>query len=113
MENGIPINPHPLTVNEGKRLATALQVDEENLNLLKSDGILNSNLLSFDAKSATIVWHTKAQFRELFFNSHLGIKSGKAHTSQWYGLQTGKTESFCTFNIEKANHQYTFTMPIF
>ncbi|WP_060868921.1 PRTRC system protein B [Chryseobacterium indologenes] len=80
MENGIPVNPHPLTVNEGKRLAKALQVDEENLNLLKSDGIVNSNLLSFDAKSATIVWHTRAQFRELFFNNHLGIQSGKAHT---------------------------------
>ena len=80
MENGIPINPHPLSVNEGKRLATALQVDDENLNLLKSSGILNNNLLSFDAKSATIVWYTKAQFRDLHFSSHLGIKSGKAHT---------------------------------
>ncbi|MGE6397362.1 PRTRC system protein B [Chryseobacterium scophthalmum] len=79
MENGVPINPHPLSVNEGKRLATALQVDEENVNLLKSDGIVNSNLLSFDAKSATVVWYTKAQFRELFFNNNLGIKSGKAH----------------------------------
>ncbi|WP_153848403.1 PRTRC system protein B [Sphingobacterium paramultivorum] len=79
MENGIPINPHPLTVNEGKRLATALKVDEENLNHLKSDGIIPSNLLAFDAKSAKIVWHTKAQFRELFFNKNLGIKSGKAH----------------------------------
>lgn len=79
MENGVPINPHPLSVNEGKRLSTALQVDEENLNLLKSSGVLNSNLLSFDAKSATIVWYTKAQYREIFFNKNIGIKSGKAH----------------------------------
>lgn len=79
MENGIPINPHPLSVNEGKRLATALQVDEEDLNHLKSDGIIPSNLLAFDAKSAKIVWHTKAQFRELFFNKNLEIESGKAH----------------------------------
>lgn len=80
MDNGIPINPHPLSVNEGNRLATALQVDETNLKMLRTDGILSSNLLSFDSKSSTIVWYTKAQFRNLFFNSHLGIKSGKAHT---------------------------------
>ncbi len=79
MENGVPVNPHPLSVMEGQRLSTALQVNEENLNLLKSDGILQSNLLSFDATSSTIVWFTKAGFRELFFDKHLGIKSGKAH----------------------------------
>ncbi len=80
MDNGIPINPHPLSVNEGIRLATALKVDENNLHMLHSEGVLPSNLLSFDSKSATLVWYTKAQFRELFFNKHLGIKSGKAHT---------------------------------
>lgn len=79
MENGLPINPHPLTVVEGQRLASALQVDDDNLPLLRSDGILPSKLLSFNAKSSTIAWFTKAQFRELFFNKDLGIKCGKAH----------------------------------
>jgi len=77
--NGIPLNAHPLTVEESKRLATALNVDEDDRNQLKSDGILTNNLLSFDAKSATIIWYTKAQFRELLFAEGLGIKSGTAN----------------------------------
>lgn len=78
-DNGKPVNPHPLTVNEANRLAEALNVDEENQLQLKSDGILPVNLLSFDAKTSTIIWHTKAQFRELLFSQGLGIKSGLAH----------------------------------
>lgn len=77
--NGTPINAHPLTAGEAKKLATTLNIDEENLNQLRSDGILANNLLSFDAKSATIIWYTKAQFRELLFAEGLGIKSGTAH----------------------------------
>lgn len=77
--NGSPVNPHPLSVNEAKQLAEALNVDEENFMHLKSEGILPNNLLAFDAKSATIIWHTKAQFRELLFNQGLGITSGMAN----------------------------------
>jgi PRTRC genetic system protein B len=78
-DTGAPVNAHPLTAGEAKRLATALNVDEDNLSQLKSDGLLTNNLLSFDAKSATIIWYTKAQSRELFFAEGLGIKSGTAH----------------------------------
>jgi len=77
--NGTPINPHPLSVNEAKQLAEALNVDEANFIQLKSEGILPNNLLAFDAKSSTIIWHTKAQFRELLFNQGLGITSGMAN----------------------------------
>lgn len=77
--SGLPVNAHPLTVEEAKRLAKALQVDEDSLKLLRSDGITPANLLSFDAQSATVIWYTKAQFRELLFSESLGIKSGIAH----------------------------------
>lgn len=79
MEDGKPVNPHPLSAEEAKRLATALQVDEDKINLLKSDGILQNNILSFDAKKSAIIWHTKSQLKQLHFSDGLGIKSGKAN----------------------------------
>ncbi|MDR6513676.1 PRTRC system protein B [Chryseobacterium camelliae] len=91
MKNGLPINPHPITVLEGQRLATALQVKEENMNVLRSDGILPNNLLSFDAKSSAIVWFTKAGVRELFFDKNLGIQSGKAHIPPLVWIADRKT----------------------
>lgn len=91
MENGLPINPHPITVLEGQRLATALQVKEENMNLLRTDGILPNNLLSFDATSSKIVWFTKAGFRKLFFDKNLGIRSGKAHIPPLVWIAERKT----------------------
>lgn len=78
MENGTPVNPHPLTVLEAKELAQALLIEQENKPLLRSDGMIEPNLLSFDAESETIVWFQKAQHRDLLFDSNLGIKSGKA-----------------------------------
>lgn len=79
MDNGYPVNPHPLSTNEAKRLAAALKVDDEKMDQFRSDGILPSNLLSFNADSTSIIWYSKAQFRELHFSKNLGIKSGKAH----------------------------------
>lgn len=79
MEDGKPINPHPLSAEEAKRLATALQVDEDKINLLKSDGILQNNVLSFDSKKSAIIWYTKAQLKQLHFSDGLGIKSGQAN----------------------------------
>ncbi len=110
MENGVPVNPHPLTVNEGNRLATALQVDENKLNLLKSDGIVNSNLLSFDAKTSKLVWYTKVQFRDLYFNKHLGIKSGKAQVPPL--VWVADRETLCLYAL-KNNRKPTISTPLF
>jgi len=79
-KEGNPINAHPLTVREAKRLAEALHTDDEKDRLLKSDGILDSTILSFDAKLGKIIWFTKAQYRQLHFSKGLGIPSGNAHT---------------------------------
>lgn len=78
-KNGSPINAHPLSVLEAKKLAEALHIDEEKDRLLKSDGLLVSNILSFDSQKSKIIWFTKAQERELFFDEKLGITSGFAH----------------------------------
>lgn len=77
--NGAPVNPHPLTIKEANRLASALNVDVDEKEQLKSDGILPNNLLCFDAKSTKIIWYSKAQYKSLFFAESLGIKSGIAH----------------------------------
>ncbi|MDR2270469.1 MAG: prokaryotic E2 ligase family D protein [Sphingobacterium sp.] len=77
---GAPINAHPLTVREAKKLAKSLNVDSEAGNQLKSDGLLPSNLLYFDAGSDKIAWYSKAQFRDIYFTESLGIPSGRCHT---------------------------------
>ncbi|KKO89184.1 PRTRC system protein B [Sphingobacterium sp. Ag1] len=77
--NGSPINAHPLTLLEAKKLAESLYTDEEKGRLLKSDGLLPSNILSFDAQKAKIIWFTKAQKRQLYFSENLGIVSGRAY----------------------------------
>ncbi|MCQ9634136.1 prokaryotic E2 ligase family D protein [Chryseobacterium sp. WG23] len=79
-KGGTPINAHPLTVREARKLAESLHIDEEKDRLLKSDGILDSSILSFDAKLGKVIWFTKAQYRPLHFNKGLGIVSGNAHT---------------------------------
>lgn len=79
-KNGIPINAHPLTVRESRKLAESLMVDREKANQLRSDGLLPSNLLYFDAGSDKIIWYTKAQFRDLYFTESLNIPSGRCHT---------------------------------
>lgn len=79
-ERGNPINAHPLTVREAKRLAESLYMDEDKDTMLKSEGILDQNILSFDSKTNKIIWFTKAQFRPLHFSAGLEIKSGNAHT---------------------------------
>ena len=79
--SGNPINAHPLTVNEAKVLAKALQTDEEkNKAFLKPKGILPTNILHINpsAEKGTVLWYTKTQQRQLYFVNSLGIPNGKA-----------------------------------
>lgn len=79
--NGTPINAHPLTVKEANVLAKALKTDEEkNTALLKSKGILPTNILHINpsAEKGMVLWYTKAQQRQLYFVDSLGIPNGKA-----------------------------------
>ncbi len=78
--NGNPINAHPLTVMEANILAKSLQTEDEmNRAFLKSKGILPTNILHINpSEKGTVLWHTKAQQRQLFFVDSLGIPNGKA-----------------------------------
>ncbi|RKT01769.1 PRTRC system protein B [Chryseobacterium defluvii] len=80
--NGNPINAHPLTIKEAEILSKALQIEQEKENgFLKPKTLLPTNILSLDpsTEKGTVIWHTKAQLKQLFFVESLGIPNGKAH----------------------------------
>ncbi|QIH34521.1 PRTRC system protein B [Sphingobacterium sp. DR205] len=80
--NGNPVNAHPLTVREADSLAKSLRIEQEKESaFLKPKTILPSNVLSLDpnTEKGTVIWHTKAQVRDLFFIESLGIPNGKAY----------------------------------
>lgn len=79
-KNGMPVNAHPLTVQEANRLAKALKTaKEEKEPLLKPQGILSNEVLYFDPTGDKVVWFNKATQREMYFTESLGIPKGKAN----------------------------------
>ena len=87
-KNGNPVNAHPLTVNEAKVLAKALRTDiEKDKAFLKPKGILPTNILHINpSEKGTVLWYTKAQKRQLYFVSGLGIPNGITYVPPmlWY-----------------------------
>ena len=77
--NGTPINAHPLTVSEARKLSKALHIEDVGRTLLKPKGIMKTNILFVDPNSHRAMWFTKAQKRELYFCNGLGIPSGTAN----------------------------------
>ncbi len=80
--NGNLINARPLTMKEAEILSKALQIGQEKENrFLKPKTILPANILSLDpsTEKGTVIWHTKAQSKQLFFVESLGIPNGKAY----------------------------------
>lgn len=77
---GNPVNAHPLTVREAQALATALSTQKDSA-FLKAKGVLPSNILQINPveDGGTLVWHTKARKRQLYFSENLGLQSGMAH----------------------------------
>lgn len=77
---GNPVNAHPLTVKEAQALAMALST-EKDTSFLKAKGVLPANILHINPieDNGTLVWHTKAQKRQLYFAENLGLPSGTAN----------------------------------
>jgi len=77
---GRPINGHPLSVNEGHKLAKALTVNEKKAQgFLIPDGLMPQNVLHINGNAdGSVIWHTPAQSQKLLFLSSLGIPSGTA-----------------------------------
>jgi PRTRC genetic system protein B len=79
--SGCPINAHPLTEQEAKRLSEALDIEQQaGKAFLKPKGIIPPNLLHINpAEQGNAVWYTKACKRKLFFTESLGLSNGVAH----------------------------------
>ncbi len=78
--NGNPINAHPLTLSEAEKLRKSLNLaKDEKEPVLKSDGILNSNVVFLDAVNARVLWHTKATQKHLYFTDKLELPNGIAN----------------------------------
>lgn len=93
--NGTPINAHPLTEREANVLVKALQTDEESTKaFLTPKGILPTNILHINpSENGTVVWHTKAQQKQLHFVDSLGIPNGMAQVPSmlWQASKTSLT----------------------
>lgn len=92
-KNGNPINAHPLTEREAKALAKSLIVHtkkEKSIDFLKPKGILPTNILHINpTENASVLWHTKAGKRQLFFTENLEIPNGIAEVPAmlWWATQ--------------------------
>lgn len=87
--NGTPVNAHPLTEREAKVLARALVTEKDKEQaFLKSNGILGSNILHINPnkEKGAVLWHSKAQKRQLYFVENLDIPNGIAYVPPmiWY-----------------------------
>lgn len=90
VNNGNPINAHPLSEREAKALVKALTVKnkrEKQQDFLKPVGILPSHILHINpSEKASVIWLTKAMQRPLFFTENLEITNGTAQVPAmlWY-----------------------------
>ncbi|MDR6919535.1 PRTRC system protein B [Chryseobacterium sp. 2987] len=111
--NGNPINAHPLTVKEADNLAKSLLLEQEKESaFLKPKEVLPSNILTLDpdTEKGTVIWHTKAQLRDLFFVKNLGIPNGKAYVPPM--LWKASKSSLTVFAL-KSNRRPTLKTPLY
>ena len=81
-ENGNPINAHPLTEREAKKLAKALATKtqrKKNQNFLKPKGVLPTHILHINpSENGSALWYTKSMNRQFYFTENLEIPNGRA-----------------------------------
>lgn len=115
--NGIPINAHPLTVNEAKALAKSLQTDEEqDKTFLKSKGILPTNILNIDpCQNGSVLWYTKSQERQMYFVKNLEIPNGKAHVPAmlWFADKENLSVFALTSDKRPTEKTHLYYAPFF
>jgi PRTRC genetic system protein B len=79
--NGNPINAHPLTVREARRLSKMLNIqNKKEKDFLRPSGVISETILFIDtSENGKVVWYTKAQERQLLFTDKLSIPNGLAN----------------------------------
>lgn len=77
----MPINAHPLTLQESKQLSKMLNVEQEEKNAcFIPNGLLPSNVLHLNpSENGQVIWYCKPQKRKLFFVESLAIPNGIAY----------------------------------
>ncbi len=77
---GKPKDAHPLSVNEGTRLAKALNIQNEHQKkFLDTAGLIPPDILKIDSKKENVLWYTPPCRRNLFFVERLEIPNGSAN----------------------------------
>ncbi len=79
--NGMPINAHPLTLRESKKLGKMLDIEQDIENAcFIPEGILPNNVLYLNQQgNGQVIWFTKPQKCKLFFIENLSIPKGEAY----------------------------------
>lgn len=117
-KNGNPINAHPLTQQEAKMLAKALQTEKDkNKAFLKSNGILPTNILhiSPNKDKGSVLWYTKIQRRQLYFVDSLDIPNGLAYIPPmiWYANKNSLSVFALTSDRRPAEKTSLYFTPFF
>jgi len=79
-DTGRPINAHPLSKAEVKKLRESLDGEErEHKTFYQSKGILSPSVLYIGTcQNGSVVWHTPAMKAQVFFKDELTVPSGVA-----------------------------------
>lgn len=118
-KNGDPINAHPLTEREAKALAKSLTIHtkkEKSNDFLKPKGILPINILHINpSENASVLWHTKAGKRQLFFTENLEIPNGIAEVPAmlWFATQRSLTVFALENDRRPSEKTHLFYAPFF
>ncbi|OJX54884.1 MAG: PRTRC system protein B [Flavobacterium sp. 38-13] len=92
--NGNPINAHPLTVREAELLAKSLTLTKQDKEpSLRTETILNPNILFLDAVNVKVIWYTKKMRRDMLFTEQLGLKNGTANVPPMLWVATRQSLS--------------------
>lgn len=78
-ENGMPVNAHPLSVQEMDNFVQTLTVSAHFKNsFLISEGLLPANVLHLNAMDGFVIWYTLESTVQLYFKESLSINNGTA-----------------------------------
>lgn len=115
-KQGNPINAHPLTVREGKALAKKLNVENiKSKAFLQSNKLLPTNILHINpSDKGSVIWYTKAQRKNLFFNS-LEIENGEAEIPAllWFANRQSLSIFALTSDIRPNEKTKLYHAPFF
>lgn len=99
-KNGFPINAHPLTVMEARKLAKVLAGENKSKqSFLLPSGVMKADVLYLNQTEGKVIWFTKAMERKLHFSDNLNIPSGMGNVPAM--LWVADSESLSVFALSR------------